>query len=449
MKSILIVDDNKLNLATARTVLADEYKVIPVLKGQQALAYLESGECDIILLDINMPEMDGFEVLRRIRDMERCSHIPVIFLTGDNDAETETRCFKEGAVDFIVKPFVPGVMLSRIARALELEDLRRSLAARLAQKTAEVSAIKDMAQQDALTGLWDRVYTEGTVNELLAGGTAGALMMMDIDNFKSVNDSYGHAVGDKVLVTLAETLRHCAAEGDVLCRIGGDEFMVFVTSASSRAGVRKWTERFITEWRNRMDLFEFETDISISVGIAQTPENGADFAVLYNCADKALYYVKRNGKNALHFFGDKLRQENERGEETVDLKYVQELMRRKDSGRGTYLLELENFRYVYNFIQRFVDHTGMDASAVLFTLGENGNAEAMDALERAVYTSLRRSDVATRYSSRQLIVILMNADDVNSGAVAERIIGNFHRIYTETEVHVDCSIARIDSRLRR
>lgn len=119
MKNILIIDDDKMNLATARKVLKDEYKIIPVIKGTQALTYLENGECDIILLDINMPEMDGFEVLKKIREMEHCKNIPVIFLTADNDSETETRCFKEGAIDFIAKPFVPAVMRSRVGRALE------------------------------------------------------------------------------------------------------------------------------------------------------------------------------------------------------------------------------------------------------------------------------------------------------------------------------------------
>ncbi|MGN0674551.1 MAG: PleD family two-component system response regulator, partial [Oscillospiraceae bacterium] len=93
MKTILVVDDNKLNLAAARKVLCDTYKVIPVMRGAQALTYLENGECDIILLDINMPEMDGFEVLEKIKAMEQCKNIPVIFLTADNDTETETRCF--------------------------------------------------------------------------------------------------------------------------------------------------------------------------------------------------------------------------------------------------------------------------------------------------------------------------------------------------------------------
>ena len=101
MKTILVVDDDKLNLSAARKVLSGEYKVIPVVRGTQALSYLENEECDMILLDISMPEMDGFELLRKIRTMENGKDIPVIFLTADNDTETETRCFKEGALSLI------------------------------------------------------------------------------------------------------------------------------------------------------------------------------------------------------------------------------------------------------------------------------------------------------------------------------------------------------------
>lgn len=442
MKSILVVDDNKLNLATARTVLSNEYRVIPVMRGEQALSYLESGECDIVLLDINMPEMDGFEVLERIRAMERCRSIPVIFLTADNDAETETRCFKAGAVDFIAKPFVHDVMLSRIGRALELEELRRSLATRLEQKTREVSDIKALSQQDALTGLWGRAYTEEAVSLLLERGTTGGLMMIDIDNFKSVNDTYGHAAGDQMLQVLADTLRECSADGDVLCRIGGDEFMVFVKDMTTKAEIRSRAMKILDRLHDRIDEFGFEVNTSVSIGIAMAPEDGNEFAELYNCADKALYYVKRNGKDSFHFFSAQLEDENDR--EIVDLKYLQELIRRGDSGKGAYVLNMENFRHVYNFIQRVVDCGSGDVSTLLFTVSDDENAEAIEALEKTICTSMRRSDVVARYSSRQLVMLLMDTNIDNGEMVAERVLKNFEQTYAKGTVHIDYRIARLE-----
>lgn len=141
MKHILIVDDNKTNLVLAKQELSKEYQVTPVLSGIQALQFLEKMHTDLILLDINMPEMDGRETMRRIRQREEWAKIPIIFLTADSSPETEAKCLSDGADDFIAKPFVPLVMKSRISRILELNDLRNDLESRLAEKTKEVELV--------------------------------------------------------------------------------------------------------------------------------------------------------------------------------------------------------------------------------------------------------------------------------------------------------------------
>ncbi len=144
MKHILIVDDNKTSLASAKSALNNIYKITAVTSGAQALKFLESNVCDIILLDINMPEMDGFEVMKKIRMNKAYDDISIIFLTADSDPETESRCLEEGAVDFIAKPFVLNVMRSRISRILELADLRKNLAEKLEERTQHISHIQQM-----------------------------------------------------------------------------------------------------------------------------------------------------------------------------------------------------------------------------------------------------------------------------------------------------------------
>ncbi len=144
MKHILIVDDNKTSLASAKSALNDTYKITAVTSGEQALKFLKKSRCDIILLDINMPEMDGFEVMKKIRENSERADIPIIFLTADNDAETESRCLEEGASDFIAKPFVLNVMRSRISRILELDDLRKNLAEKLDERTRHISHIQQL-----------------------------------------------------------------------------------------------------------------------------------------------------------------------------------------------------------------------------------------------------------------------------------------------------------------
>lgn len=454
MKSILVVDDDKMNLAAARKVLSEEYKVIPAMKGTQALAYLENGDCDMILLDINMPEMNGFELLEKIREMEQCKNTPVIFLTADKDAETETRCFKEGAIDFIAKPFVPEVMRSRIGRALELEELRLSLANKLEQKTREVSDMKSKSSQDALTGLWNRAYTEDAVNEMIAQDVKGALLMIDMDNFKAINDNYGHIAGDKTLKMFAGTLQTFTGEDDILCRIGGDEFVAFIKNVTSKSEIGNLASDIISDLCYKLDLCKFETNSSVSIGIAQTPEDGVDFNKLYNSADKALYHVKQNGKNSYHFFSDKLQTENDRAGKAVDLNYLREVMSRADGGRGAYLLDFDSFHHVYNFIRRFVERNGKDVQTVLFTVTEKNTQElevtelelVLELLEKAIHTSLRRTDVSTRYSCKQVIVILMDTNTENGDMVASRILDCFYKLYTGGKVNIDYGIAQMEGK---
>ena len=452
MKKILIVDDNRLNLIAAKNVLNDVYSVSSVLNGEEALEYLERESCDLILLDINMPDMDGFEVFEKLRAMEKTKEIPVIFLTADNDANTETHCFDCGAIDFIAKPFVPAVMRSRISRVLELEELRKSLADRLEKKTQEVTDMKSKSQKDALTGLWNRSYTEDAVNKLFAEGSHGALMMIDMDNFKAINDNYGHIEGDETLKMFAETMRDYSKDGDVLCRIGGDEFVAFVRSAKSKSELSNLAADILSDLCRKLDECKFDTNSSVSIGIAQFPDDGTDFKDLYNAADKALYYVKQNGKNSFHFFSDKSEAENQRAGKSVDLNYLREIMSRADGGNGAYLMEYESFHHVYNFIRRFVERNSHDVSTVLFTAvpatGEEPDVTevetALELLEKAIYTSLRRVDVSTKYSSKQLVVILMDANAENGELVAQRIVSVFDKLYTGGKIRMEYGIAQMD-----
>lgn len=144
MYHILIVDDDKINLSTAKKALSGSYKVTAVTSGVQAINFLQTNICDLILLDINMPGMDGFEVMEKIRENPELSNIPIIFLTADSDPQIESRCLKEGAMDFITKPFVQNVMLSRISRALELEALRQDLEGQLEARTIHIKYIQEM-----------------------------------------------------------------------------------------------------------------------------------------------------------------------------------------------------------------------------------------------------------------------------------------------------------------
>ena len=453
MKKILIVYDNKLNLTVDKNVLRSIYEVTAVISGAQAIEAVDRQTYDLILLDINMPEMNGFEVLEKFKSNPCSKDIPVIFLTADSDADTETKCFESGALDFIAKPFVPEVMRSRISRILELEDLRKSLAEKLMLKTQEVEDIQSKSQKDALTGLWNRNYTEKLADELLKNGESGSLMMIDMDNFKAINDNYGHIAGDRTLKMFAETLESYCGKDDILCRIGGDEFVVFVRSVHSKNELSNLAGDILADLCRKLDECKFDTNSSVSIGIAQAPDDGTEFKDLYNAADKALYYVKQNGKNSFHFYSDKKEAESNRASNAVDLDYLREIMDRTDAGHGAYLMDYDNFHHVYNFIRRFVERNKDDVSTLLFTAVSATGDEpevseveaALEVLEKAIYNSLRRVDVSTRYSSKQLVVLLMNANAENSEIVAKRIIDVFNKIYTDGKIRLEYGIAQMNT----
>lgn len=448
MKTILIVDDNNVNLITAKATLDKLYRIITVHSGSEALEYAVQNTADLVLLDILMPEMDGFEVMATLREMENYRDTPIIFLTAESDPATETRCLELGALDFISKPFVPAVMRSRVARTLELEEHRRNLATRLDQTIKEVSEIKNKSSQDALTGLWNRTYASEAVNQLIENGVPGALFMIDMDNFKAINDFYGHIAGDHTLKILAETMMKYAKEGDVLCRIGGDEFLTFLNGETDRNQIARHASQIISDICKKLEDAKFETNTSVSIGIAQCPGDGTTFDSLYNAADKALYFVKQNGKNSYHFY-DQHSLENTRNAKNVDVTYLQEIMHRSDDKIGSYLMDYSSFQHVYNFIHRIVERGNREIQTLLFTLDANStvdNPEELEianaALEQSIYSSLRRVDVSTKYSSHQIIVILMDSNTENGHLIANRIIRSFHESYTGP-VPVDYDIVQM------
>jgi len=451
-KQIVVIDDDKVSLSAARIVLETDYRVETFEEGLQGLLYLKSHSCDLILLDINMTGLDGFQVLERIKKDENTAKIPVVFLTSDSDAVTETRCFDSGAQDFITKPFVPSVVKARVNHILELEEYRLSLARKLDKKTQEVDDIRVKSYRDALTGLWNREYTKQKTDELLQAGVNGALFMIDLDNFKAINDTYGHLEGDVVLNLFADTLREHAASQDIVSRIGGDEFVVFLPNKTNRSELSGLASDVIRSLNARIQKKGYDVKTSVSIGISISDQDGDTFEKLYRCSDKALYYVKNNGKNFYRFFSDNILEEQKRANRDVDLAYLGEMLSRSDNGRGAYMLDFESFHHIYNFIKRFIERENRQVVSVLFTLlpvdeanplDSEEMSQVLDLLDQAIYNSLRRADISTRYSSIQTMVVLLNSSPENAELVIRRIIDCFEKLYLGKKVRIQYSLAEI------
>ena len=452
MKSALIVDDDKTNLKIAEITLKAFCDVTGVESGYEALTLLDKNKFDILLLDIKMPDLDGFETLHFIREKENGIDTPVIFLTADNDANTETKCFHEGAVDFISKPFLPEVLRQRVGRILEIEEFRQHLSEKLERTTIEAAKIKIDALKDPLTGLWNRAFTEDAINSHLLSSGNGTFFMMDMDNFKQINDNYGHATGDKVLSIFSDILLRFASEDDICCRLSGDEFIVYFRNLTERKDVELKAKGIIHEMNKKIANLNICIDTSVSSGIAVAPEDGTNFTILYTNADKALYFIKQNGKKSFHFFRDQRNAERVRAEMKSGLEYLNAIMRRNDDNRGSYFVEYDSFHYIYNYIKRSIDRNHRDVQVVLFTVNltnENKNVEhpkvekAVEALSAAIADFLNREDVSTKYSSNQLIILLMDADNTKAEAVIRRILNQFDSLYQNRDIRIEFGMAQM------
>ena len=447
-KHILIVDDVTTNLKLAAEVLQEHYKLSMAKSGQQALMFLQKAKPDLILLDVRMPEMDGYQTLERIKANPSTANIPVVFLTVDDQRESEIRGLKMGAMDFILKPFEPEVMLSRIDKILQIEDLRKNLS---------ISARKDV-----LTGLWNRKHLEDEVERYLDGkGQMAVFMIMDIDNFKQVNDTKGHIMGDAILECIGNILKNSVGPRDVAARIGGDEFAVFLKGDYTDGEISQYCEMLFSQFESDLaDVTGAKDEITLSVGISQVPMDAYDYFGLYSKADKALYYVKQNGKNDYHFYSRKEDEPEliniESEDSSVDMEKLEQFVEERNEVEGAYRVEYEGFKHIYHFVSRGLGRNGQTVQMALFTLNYIKSMgithemlqDAMKELERAIIVSLRQGDVTTQYSSFQYVVLLMNTSDENGEKVVQRIIDTWEQMNEYSGIQLDYAIKQVEARTK-
>lgn len=438
MKQILIVDDVTTNLKCASEVLKDSYEVATAKSGKAALLMLRQMQPDLILLDVNMPEMNGFEVMEKLKEDSATRDIPVI-LTAETDKESEVIGLKKGAMDFIKKPFEPEIMLSRIDKILKMSEQTKEL--------------RDIAKRDSLTNLLNRRSFEKIVDQE-EGNDKGFFLLLDLDNFKKVNDTFGHVIGDQVLIKFARVMAEEVSEGDSICRAGGDEFAVFIPGEYEKNKIKNIARRMIAGIEFEVnDLISDACDfkLSVSIGIASKPEDGRNFSELYLAADKALYYVKQNGKRGCHFYQAEEEKEVEEESNLIDLLQLQRLIREKSTQSGAYHVEYDGFKRIYHFVSRCMERKSQDVQLVLFTIqGQDGidienekSPMPIDILEEAISKSLRRGDVATRCGNIQYVAILMNASKENGTLVVRRIQKKFHELAKDESLVLGYEMASV------
>ena len=288
---ILLVDDRPENLLALESILEPlGQQLVSAASGEDALKCLLKQEFALILLDVRMPGLDGVQTAEHIRARERTSHVPIIFMTAnDSHEEDALRGYAAGAVDYILKPFHPDILRAKIGVFIDLHELR-----------LQAETLAHRALHDSLTGLPNRVLfvdrLEMTLARVERRAAQVAVLFIDLDGFKLVNDRLGHEAGDELLREVARRLSQAVRPSDSVARFGGDEFTVLVEGYASEAQVLMIAERIRAALDEPFDLaVRGAATIGSSIGIAVASGPGADPEALIREADAAMYRAKRAG----------------------------------------------------------------------------------------------------------------------------------------------------------
>lgn len=295
LQTVLVVDDEPANIQALGHLLKDEYRVRVANGGEKALSMLQDGgqpHPDLILLDIQMPGVDGYEVCQRLKEDPATAEIPVIFVTALDAASDEARGLNLGAVDYIAKPFNQAIVRARVRTHMTLKR--------------KADLLEQIALLDGLTGIPNRRYFDDQLQRegkrSVRQGESLSVLMMDIDHFKAFNDHYGHGAGDQCLQRVAETLKGTLSRpSDMIARYGGEEFVALLP-ATDAMGAAEVAERLRAAIEGLAVPHEYSRTapvVTLSIGYAtyspEEPGDGLDG--LLQSADRALYSAKKAGRN--------------------------------------------------------------------------------------------------------------------------------------------------------
>jgi two-component system, cell cycle response regulator len=290
---VLVADDSRVvRVMLRRQLEARGLRVEEAEDGHQAVRGCRTLRPDILLLDVEMPGLDGYTVLRILREDAELSQIPVVFLTAHAGTEDVVRALQLGAHDYLRKPFEPSELIARVSAALRVKSLQDELRRRNAE-------LETVTRTDALTGIYNRRHLEERLHGMLAAARRhrqpAAVLMIDVDHFKRVNDTLGHAGGDAVLRQVAERLHRRVRLEDVVGRWGGEEFLV-LSDATDAAAAEVLAGRLLAAVSSTPFAIEGTDDVSVTVSIGCAA--GTDDAeALVRRADDALYEAKSEGRN--------------------------------------------------------------------------------------------------------------------------------------------------------
>ncbi len=417
MKKILIVDDMEVTREMTAYMLSSQYITLCAASGQEAIEIYRKEKPDMVLSDFRMPGMTGFDMQLALQE-EYGSTVPFMFMTADKDEETESKGFDLGAMDFIRKPLNPDVLLRRIGNIMQTVD--------------RIHGLKKHASVDSLTGLFNKSSSEEKLKELCKN-SSGALMMIDLDSFKLVNDIYGHSMGDQILIAFADIICAAGRPADIVGRLGGDEFIAFCHGMLDEAGIANKSdfinERLVESAKHLMGE-DMNIPLGASIGCVFVPKEGNDFSELFKKADKALYVVKQNGKHGYNIFSESAESLDEDDSNRARLSHVEMILGERNQGEGALQIPFESFRALYRFLRRTVVIYDKPVCILLFTLDKSGDdgiplLHAVDELYQTIQSTLRKGDAITQHGKNLILVLLINTGYPELEHAVDRIRKNW------------------------
>lgn len=290
---ILVVDDVPENLVSLGAILDDPgYELTCAASGEEALRHLMERELAVVLLDVQMPGLDGIETARLIRQRAACRDVPIIFITAYADVGRVSEGYGVGAVDYLIKPCDPAMLKAKVDVFAELFRARE--------------AVSYLAYHDALTGLPNRRLFADRFNVAVAlaerSGAQVTVGFLDLDRFKDVNDTHGHGVGDLLVQAVAQRLRGLMRKCDTLARFGGDEFLLALPDIDKGASARLIAQRIVDSFSEPFVVEGRALQVTASLGFANYPEHATDLVDLLRFADIALYAAKHGGRNRFSLY---------------------------------------------------------------------------------------------------------------------------------------------------
>jgi diguanylate cyclase (GGDEF)-like protein len=313
---ILLVDDDSVDREIVKRALrsnSDTTVIVEVMTADEGLTILAEQQFDIVLLDYMMPQVDGIEMVIALRERSDLGDTAIVMISTSDDEQLAIDCIQAGAQDFIAKTDISPTKLKRaIIQAQKRFELEKKLFDSYCQ-------VKELAEKDSLTGLYNRYHFDKALKIYLANtmrfDKSVALLLLDLDHFKNINDSYGHDAGDELLKKVVTRINSCLRGNELFSRLGGDEFAIVLSGISEANEASMVARRIIDTLEEPIYVKGNKVQCGVSIGIALYPENGSTSESLVKYADIAMYRAKHQGRNRYCFFQETMQEQLSRAYE--------------------------------------------------------------------------------------------------------------------------------------